>query len=110
MLGGVDEISELALKRDVSQVLIAVPTAGGGLIRRISKAATEAKLRVQVLPGVGQRLGRVDGGSGGAAAVRIAAAGPLTPEELAGLAVSVPSGPRVLIGLPGATRWRPSTS
>jgi FlaA1/EpsC-like NDP-sugar epimerase len=58
VLGGIDEIAELATKRDVSQVLIAVPTAGGSLIRRITKSATAAKLRVQVLPGVGQLLGR----------------------------------------------------
>jgi FlaA1/EpsC-like NDP-sugar epimerase len=58
VLGCIDELAELAVKRDVSQVLIAVPTAGGSLIRRITKSATEAKLRVQVLPGVGQLLGR----------------------------------------------------
>ncbi len=58
VLGGIDEVADLAVKRDVSQVLIAVPTAGGSLIRRITKAATGAKIRVQVLPGVGQLLGR----------------------------------------------------
>jgi FlaA1/EpsC-like NDP-sugar epimerase len=58
VLGGIDDVAELAIKRDVSQVLIAVPTAGGGLIRRITRAATESKVRVQVLPGVGQLLGR----------------------------------------------------
>jgi FlaA1/EpsC-like NDP-sugar epimerase len=58
VLGTIDELAELGIKRDVSQVLIAVPTAGGGLIRRITRAATDAKLRVQVLPGMGQLLGR----------------------------------------------------
>jgi FlaA1/EpsC-like NDP-sugar epimerase len=58
VLGGVDDLADLAAKGDISQVLIAVPTSGGGLIRRITKAATEAKLRVQLLPGVGQLVGR----------------------------------------------------
>lgn len=56
-------------------------------------------------PAVGQQLGLVDDTSGVAAAVRIASAGVLRPDELAGLAVSVPSGPRVLVGLPHASRW-----
>jgi FlaA1/EpsC-like NDP-sugar epimerase len=58
VLGRIDDLGELASKHDVSQVLIAVPTAGGSLIRRITRAATEAKLRVQVLPGIGQLIGR----------------------------------------------------
>jgi MinD-like ATPase involved in chromosome partitioning or flagellar assembly len=63
-------------------------------------------------PAVGQQLGLVDDTSGVAAAVRIASAGPLRPADLAALAVAVPSGPRVLVGLPNAARWtelRPAT-
>ena len=56
-------------------------------------------------PAVGQQLGLVDDTSGVAAAVRIASAGPLRAHELAALAVAVPSGPRVLVGLPNAARW-----
>lgn len=56
-------------------------------------------------PSVGQQLGLVDDVSGVAAAARVASAEPLAPDVLAGLAVSVPSGPRVLVGLPTATRW-----
>ena len=56
-------------------------------------------------PAVGQQLGLVDDTSGVAAAVRIASAGPLRANELAALAVAVPSGPRVLVGLPNAARW-----
>jgi len=58
VVGRIDDLGELAVRHDVSQVLIAVPTAGGGLIRRITRTATQAKLRVQVLPGMGQLLGR----------------------------------------------------
>ncbi len=63
-------------------------------------------------PSIAQHLGLIDDTSGFAAAVRMAARGRLDPVELAGLAVSVPSGPRVLVGLPSADRWtelRPSS-
>ena len=56
-------------------------------------------------PSVAQHLGLIDDTSGLAAAVRLAARGRLDPAGLAGLAVSVPSGPRVLVGLPHADRW-----
>ncbi len=63
-------------------------------------------------PSIAQRLGLIDDTSGFAAAVRVAARGRLDPVGLAGLAVSVPAGPRVLVGLPSADRWtelRPSS-
>ena len=63
-------------------------------------------------PSIAQHLGLIDDTSGFAAAVRSAARGRLDPVGLAGLAVSVPSGPRVLVGLPSADRWtelRPSS-
>jgi MinD-like ATPase involved in chromosome partitioning or flagellar assembly len=56
-------------------------------------------------PSVAQHLGLIDDTSGLAAAVRLAARGRLDPAGVAGLAVSVPSGPRVLVGLPHADRW-----
>jgi MinD-like ATPase involved in chromosome partitioning or flagellar assembly len=56
-------------------------------------------------PSVAQQLGLIDDTSGLAAAVRSAARGQLDPVGLAGAAVSVPSGPRVLVGLPAADRW-----
>ncbi len=56
-------------------------------------------------PSVAQHLGLIDDTSGFAAAVHLAARGRLEPVRLAGLAVSVPSGPRVLVGLPHADRW-----
>jgi len=56
-------------------------------------------------PSVAQQLGLIDDTSGFAAAVRNAARGRLDPVGLSGLAVSVPGGPRVLVGLPAADRW-----
>ncbi len=56
-------------------------------------------------PSVAQHLGLIDDTSGFAAAVRSAARGSLDPDGLAGSAVAVPSGFRVLGGLPSAHRW-----
>jgi pyrroline-5-carboxylate reductase len=58
-----------------------------------------------VAPSIGQHLGLVDDTSGLAAAVRAAAHGGLTPTLLTSLAVTVPSGPAVLVGLPSGDRW-----
>jgi Flp pilus assembly CpaE family ATPase len=58
-----------------------------------------------VAPSVGQHLGLVDDTSGLAAAVRAAAHGGLTPSLLTSLAVAVPSGMAVLVGLPSGDRW-----
>lgn len=56
-------------------------------------------------PSVAQHLGLIDDTSGFAAAVRSAARGSLDPDSLAGSAVTVPAGFRVLVGLPSADRW-----
>ena len=56
-------------------------------------------------PSVAQLLGLIDDTSGVAAAARLAADRALTPNDLAGLAVGVPSGPRILVGLPATERW-----
>jgi MinD-like ATPase involved in chromosome partitioning or flagellar assembly len=79
----------------------------------IELAASLAAARQDVLlvdcdtngPSVAQLLGLLDDTSGIAAAARLAADGRLTPAQLAGLAVSVPSGPRVLVGLAAPERW-----
>jgi MinD-like ATPase involved in chromosome partitioning or flagellar assembly len=79
----------------------------------IELAASLAAARQDVLlvdcdttgPSVAQLLGLLDDTSGVVAAARLAAGGRLTPEQLAGLAVSVPSGPRVLVGLAAPERW-----
>ena len=56
-------------------------------------------------PSVAQLLGLIDDTSGLAAAVRAAARGAIESEVLASLAVAVPAGPRVLVGLPSPERW-----
>jgi MinD-like ATPase involved in chromosome partitioning or flagellar assembly len=58
-----------------------------------------------VAPSIAQQLGLIDDTSGVAAAARAASRGRVTDEQLAALAVSVPSGPRVLTGLPLSERW-----
>jgi Flp pilus assembly CpaE family ATPase len=58
-----------------------------------------------VAPSIAQQLGLIDDTSGVAAAVRAAARGRVDGQQLAALAVSVPSGPRVLTGLPSSDRW-----
>ena len=57
-------------------------------------------------PSLAQQVGLIDDTSGVAAAVRSAAQGVLEPDVLAGLAVTVPGGVRVLVGLPSHDRWR----
>lgn len=56
-------------------------------------------------PSVAQLLGLLDDASGVAAAARLGGEGRLTATDIAALAVSVPSGPRVLVGIPSAERW-----
>jgi MinD-like ATPase involved in chromosome partitioning or flagellar assembly len=56
-------------------------------------------------PSVAQLLGLIDDTSGVAAAARLASQRKLTPNDLVALAVSVPAGPRVLVGLPSTERW-----
>jgi MinD-like ATPase involved in chromosome partitioning or flagellar assembly len=58
-----------------------------------------------VAPSLGQRLGLLGDASGLVVAARLAGTGRLTPEDLARLAVSMPSGLRVLTGLPRPERW-----
>jgi FlaA1/EpsC-like NDP-sugar epimerase len=58
VLGKIDELRDVAHRHRVDQVLIAIPRAGGGLIRKITQAVAESKLAVKVLPGVGQLIGR----------------------------------------------------
>ncbi len=58
-----------------------------------------------VAPSLGQRLGLLGDVSGLVVAARLAGTGRLTSEDLARLAVSLPSGLRVLTGLPRPERW-----
>ena len=58
VLGGTYRIREIAARHEVGRVLVAVPTAGGDLIRKITSAVAPSGIPVQVLPGIGQLIGR----------------------------------------------------
>lgn len=81
---------------------VAVELAGALARRQLDTLLVDADT---VGPSIAQHLGLIDDTSGLAAAVRSAAQGRLDPVGLAGFAVTVPSGPRVLVGLPSADRW-----
>jgi FlaA1/EpsC-like NDP-sugar epimerase len=60
VLGRVDELPALVKAHDVNEVLIAIPSAPGSIIRRIVQLCSEAKVRHRVLPTLGELVdGRV---------------------------------------------------
>jgi len=60
VLGGVDDLVEIAPAHDVEEALIAIPSASGAALRRIVQTCTEAKLRHRVLPTLAELVeGRV---------------------------------------------------
>lgn len=58
VLGTTRDLGALATRLDIAQVLVAIPSAGGGFLRKITKAAVRRGIRVQLLPSVGQLIGR----------------------------------------------------
>ena len=56
VLGSRRDIAEVAARTRASRLVIAIPSAGGALIREVSSAARAAGLEVKVLPGVGEIL------------------------------------------------------
>ncbi|HSM66081.1 MAG TPA: nucleoside-diphosphate sugar epimerase/dehydratase [Ilumatobacteraceae bacterium] len=60
--GTIDDLAAVAAKYHANAVLIAIPSADSSLIRRVQGLATDAKLRVLVLPPVDQLLGGVGEG------------------------------------------------
>jgi FlaA1/EpsC-like NDP-sugar epimerase len=60
VLGRIDELPALVKAHDVNEVLIAIPSASGPVIRRIVQLCSEAKVRHRVLPTLGELVdGRV---------------------------------------------------
>jgi FlaA1/EpsC-like NDP-sugar epimerase len=60
VLGRVDQIPELVRVHDVNEVLVAIPSASGTLLRRIVRLCEEARVRHRVLPSLGELVsGRV---------------------------------------------------
>ena len=56
VLGGVDDMARLARLHNISQVLIAIPTASSQQMRRIVDACQEAGVEVLTLPGIFELL------------------------------------------------------
>jgi FlaA1/EpsC-like NDP-sugar epimerase len=52
VLGSLDRIVELAGKHSVDEILIAMPTAPGSVVRDVVRRAHEASLNTQILPGI----------------------------------------------------------
>jgi FlaA1/EpsC-like NDP-sugar epimerase len=58
VLGTTGDIESLAVRHRIAQILVAIPSAPGGFLRKITKAAVRRGIRVQLLPSVGQLIGR----------------------------------------------------
>src|SRR5581483_9329846 len=58
VLGRTSDLAPLARRLGVGQVLVAIPSAGGALLRRVTASAAPLGVRVQHLPAVGQLIGR----------------------------------------------------
>ncbi len=54
VLGGVDDLPALVAEHEVGEVLIAIPSATGALLRRIVQRCDEARVRHRVLPTLGE--------------------------------------------------------
>ncbi len=52
VLGSLDELQELIQKHDVEEVIIAIPSAPGSVVRRIHNISKKEGVKVKVLPGV----------------------------------------------------------
>jgi len=60
VLGPIDELPALVVENGVNEVLIAIPSATGGLMKRIVQRCTEAGVRHRILPTLGELVeGRV---------------------------------------------------
>jgi FlaA1/EpsC-like NDP-sugar epimerase len=57
VLGRIDHIPELVRIHDVNEVLVAIPSASGPLLRRIVRLCEEARVRHRVLPTLGELVG-----------------------------------------------------
>jgi FlaA1/EpsC-like NDP-sugar epimerase len=60
VLGTIDDLPQLLAQHDVGEVLIAMPSAPGAVIRRVVQHCTDARVRHRVLPTLGELVeGRV---------------------------------------------------
>lgn len=56
VLGTTADLAQVAAETGVCTVVVAIPTAGSDLLRRLSKVAFDAKLNLKVLPGISELL------------------------------------------------------
>jgi FlaA1/EpsC-like NDP-sugar epimerase len=56
VLGAIEELPRIAQEQRVDEVLIAMPSSPGRVVRRITELAREAELPVRVLPGIEEIL------------------------------------------------------
>lgn len=60
VLGMIDDLPRLVAEHDVNEVLIAIPSAPGAVVRRIVQRCADARVRHRVLPSLGELVeGRV---------------------------------------------------
>jgi FlaA1/EpsC-like NDP-sugar epimerase len=60
ILGNVDQLAKVVRKEHVDEVLIAMPSAGGAVMRRVVEQCEQSKVAFKTLPGMGEIIdGRV---------------------------------------------------
>ncbi|SHE36297.1 NDP-sugar epimerase, includes UDP-GlcNAc-inverting 4,6-dehydratase FlaA1 and capsular polysaccharide biosynthesis protein EpsC [Desulfacinum infernum DSM 9756] len=56
VLGGVHDLSHIAQKKRIDEIFLAVPSASGDAMRRITQACEESGIPYKTLPGIGQLM------------------------------------------------------
>ncbi len=61
VLGTTDQLPQIAARLGVRYVVIAIPSAAGGVIRRLSQAARTANLEIRIVPSLHDHIARTSG-------------------------------------------------
>lgn len=56
ILGGVDSITDMVVKSEVSEIFLAIPSADGDQIRHIIEACMDSNVSYKILPGIGELI------------------------------------------------------
>ena len=56
VLGAIDDLVRVADANEIGEVLLAIPSAGGAVVRRVLKLAREARVEHRTVPGLGDIL------------------------------------------------------
>jgi FlaA1/EpsC-like NDP-sugar epimerase len=60
VLGVIDELKEIVIKKRIEEILIAIPSATGNQMKRIVELCKQAKVKYKTIPGIGELIdGRV---------------------------------------------------